>query len=169
METWLWHRSQTLQMKGTECPRSFKYVFLELKLSMLSCNAWDLLSCCSWQKSLTNRITWITPDGCVTHTKPGGLSLLWYKNLWRHRPQRVGIIVPWNGFYGKEEENINEGTSKVCCSLKDRMQIQPLTCHIHLQTTLPLLLKEGMQVLISSFYQIKQVSFVKGLIRRLSL
>ena len=100
---------------------------------MLSCNSCVfILSCCSYQKSLTNSITWIPPDRCVIHTKPRGLSLLSYKSMWRHRSQRTEIIIPWNGLYGKEEQNLNEGTSKVCCSLQeDRRQTQPLTCHIN--------------------------------------
>lgn len=91
-----------------------------------------ILSCCSYHKSLTNSITWITPDACVIHTKPWGLSLLSYKNMWKHWSQRIEIVVPWNHLHGKEEQNKNVGTSKICCSLKeDRMQIQPLTHHIN--------------------------------------
>lgn len=117
-------RSEIHWMKGKKWLRNLKYAF--------SNSCVFILSCWSYQKSLTNSITWITPDGCVIHTKPWGLSLLSYKNMWRHWSQRIEIIVPLNGLYGKEEQNINEGTSKVCCSLKEnRMQIQPLTSHIN--------------------------------------
>lgn len=86
----------------------------------------------SYQKSLTNSITWITADGCVIHRNPWGLSLLSYINVWRHWFQKIEILVPLNALYGKEEQNIHEGTLNVWCPLKEaRIQMQALTCQIN--------------------------------------
>lgn len=75
--------------------------------SLLSWNSHVLiLSCCSYQKTLTNSITWITPDGCVIHTKLWGLSLLSYKNMWRHRSQRIEITVPWNDLCERKSKSL---------------------------------------------------------------
>lgn len=75
--------------------------------SLLSWNSHVLiLSCCSYQKTLTNSITWITPDGCVIHTKLWGLSLLSYKNMWRHRSRRIEITVPWNDLCERKSKSL---------------------------------------------------------------